>query len=116
MGWPQGAGGFNVWINLPTFDPTSGGDVVARLRRDARVNVAIGFLLPFLMPAAVEAAATVFSTISLDSPQTLVWTITAWAFLPASLFMRGIAMGRVAEMIETRREMNAEVEDLLAPA
>jgi hypothetical protein len=22
-------GGFNVWTNLPTFDPTAGGDVVA---------------------------------------------------------------------------------------
>ena len=27
----------------------------------------------------------------------MIWTITAWAFLPASLFMRGIAMQRVAD-------------------
>ena len=27
-------GSFNVWINLPTFDPTTGGDVVERLERD----------------------------------------------------------------------------------
>ena len=116
MGWPHSAGGFNVWVNLPTFDPTGGGDVVARLRRDARLNVALGFLLPFLVPAAVKAAAMVFVPVTLTSPQTLVWTVTAWAFLPASLFMRGIALGRVAEMIEARRQLNMNPEDVLAPA
>jgi len=116
MGWPHCVGGFNVWVNLPTFDPTAGGDVVARLRRDARLNVALGFLLPFLVPATIKAAASVFAPITLASPQTLIWTVTAWAFLPASLFMRGIAMGRVAEMIEARRQLNLAPEDALAPA
>src|SRR6056297_173768 len=44
LGWPAGAGAFNVWTNLPLFDPTSGGDVVARLQRDANVNPILGFL------------------------------------------------------------------------
>lgn len=39
----------------------------------------------------------------MDDPQTLIWTISAWAFLPASMIMRGVAMGRVAEMIEEKR-------------
>jgi ABC-type microcin C transport system permease subunit YejE len=41
---------FNVWINLPTFDPNGGGDVVRRLVRDGRVNIILGFALPFVMP------------------------------------------------------------------
>ena len=53
-GWPSRSGAFNVWVNLPTFDPTAGGDVVDRLDRDARVNIALGFLLPFLIPAVVH--------------------------------------------------------------
>lgn len=101
--WPVTGGTFNVWINLPTFDPTAGKDVVQRLERDARVNIALGFVLPFLTPAVVKAAAVLFGAISLESPQTLIWTVTAWAFLPASLFMRGIAMGRVAKMIAAKR-------------
>ena len=32
--------------------------------------------------------------------------MTAWAFLPASLFMRGIAMGRIADMIVETRQAN----------
>jgi hypothetical protein len=54
----------------------------------------------------------------MTSSQTLIWTITAWAFLPASLFMRGIAMGRVADMIVERRKANrAQIaREGLAPA
>ncbi len=105
--WPSADRPFNVWVNMPTFDPTAGGDVVARLIRDARVNIILGFLLPFLIPATVKAASTIFTPITLDSPQTLVWTMSAWAFLPASLFMRGIAMGRIAAMISEKRRQEA---------
>jgi hypothetical protein len=41
------------------------------------------------------------------SPQTLIWTVAAWSFLPASLFMRGIAMHRVADMIREKRRAGA---------
>ena len=102
-GWPLRYGDFNVWINLPTFDPTAGGDVVERLERDARFNIALGFIVPFLLPAVVKAAGTLFGAVSLDHPQTLIWTVTAWAFLPGSLFMRGIAMIRIARMIKAKR-------------
>ncbi|MEE9387210.1 MAG: hypothetical protein V3U96_01255 [Paracoccaceae bacterium] len=101
--WPSVNGSFNVWVNLPTFDPTAGSDVVSRLERDARVNIALGFLLPFLTPVAVKAAASLFGAVTLDNPQTLIWTVSAWAFLPASLFMRGIALAKVAEMIAAKR-------------
>ena len=104
--WPAQHAAFNVWINLPTFDPTAGGDVVDRLDRDARVNIALGFLLPFLIPAVVKAGSSGFEPLSFTSPQTLIWTMAAWAFLPASLFMRGIAMGRIADMIREKRRLN----------
>ena len=94
---------FNVWVNLPLFDPTAGGDVLQRLRRDARFNIAFGFLLPFVIPAVVKATSDLIDPITLENPQTLIWTITAWAFLPASMIMRGIAMGRVADLIEAKR-------------
>ncbi len=106
--WPRSMGAFNVWINLPTFDPTSGGDVVSRLRRDGRLNLALGALLPFLVPAVALAGSTVFGPALLSDGQTLIWMVAAWAFLPLSLFMRGIAMMRVADMIaEMRRRSTA---------
>lgn len=102
--WPNQKGGFNVWTNLPTFDPTAGGDVVERLERDGQLNLILGFLLPFLIPAFVKLASDVFNPISLQDSHTLIWTMTAWAFIPASLIMRGIAMLRVAQMIAAQRE------------
>ena len=101
--WPNANGAFNVWVNMPTFDPTAGGDVVYRLERDASINIALGFLLPFLTPALVKAAGSVFGSISITDQHTMIWTIAAWAFLPAGLFMRGIAMGRIASMIKAER-------------
>ncbi len=103
LNWPSRKGAFNVWINLPLFDPTAGGDVLVRLRRDARFNIAFGFLLPFFIPAVVKMAADLIHPITLENPQTLIWTMSAWAFLPASMIMRGIAMGKIADMIEEKR-------------
>ncbi len=102
-GWPVRNGSFNVWVNLPLFDPTAGGDVLQRLRRDSRFNIALGFLLPFIIPAVVKAMSDLIDPITLENPQTMIWTITAWAFLPASMIMRGIAMNRVADLIEEKR-------------
>lgn len=103
MGWPINAGAFNVWINLPLFDPTAGGDVVKRLQRDSRVNIIFGLLLPFIIPAIIKIASDLIDPISMSNPQTLIWTISAWAFLPASMVMRGIAMMRIAELVEEKR-------------
>ena len=110
--WPSRSGSFNVWINLPTFDPTAGGDVVGRLRRDARFNIVIGFLLPFVMPVVIQSASNLFGGLSVSNYQSLIWTVAAWAFLPSSLFMRGIAMGRIADMIENRRRQTYAQADL----
>ena len=103
-GWPARNGTFNFWVNLPTFDPTAGGDVVVRLERDAQVNLILGFLLPFMIPAVVKLASDIIDPISLASHHTLIWTVTAWAFLPASLLMRGIALSHVADMISKQRD------------
>ena len=107
--WPTRGNVFNVWINLPTFDPTSGPDIVARLERDARINIALGFLLPFLVPAIARFVTDGIDPATLVSSQTLIWTMAAWSFLPASLFMRGIAMFRVAQMIRQKRTENADL-------
>lgn len=104
VSWPLGRGSFNVWINLPTFDPANSYDVEERLVRDARVNVIFGFTLPFLLPMVAEVSARYYSFADLGNSQTLIWTIALWAFLPASLFMRGIAMGKIARLIQRKRE------------
>ncbi|WP_299347154.1 hypothetical protein, partial [uncultured Maritalea sp.] len=114
--WPINSGPFNVWINMPTFDPTAGGDVVQRLGRDARFNIIVGFTLPFFIPAALKASESLFGQVTLDNPQTMVWIVAAWAFLPASLLMRGLALGRIAELVERKRASAARQSKGLQPA
>ncbi|WP_233487442.1 hypothetical protein [Thalassovita gelatinovora] len=106
--WPMGNGAFNVWVNLPMFDPTKG-DVLTRLNRDARINVMLGFILPFLLPAVIKGTSGWIDPKALMGPQTMIWSMTIWACLPATLMMRGIALGRIAGMIgEKRRRAYAE--------
>ncbi|MEW2919428.1 hypothetical protein AB1A64_20345 [Ruegeria sp. ANG10] len=109
-GWPTGNGAFNVWTNLPLFDPTKGGDVVTRLQRDGRLNISIGVLLPFLIPALIKLLTDYANPISLSNPQTMIWTMSAWAFLPASMIMRGMATLRIANLIVEKRRAYSTTE------
>ncbi|WP_237059027.1 hypothetical protein [Loktanella sp. M215] len=102
--WPRRSGAFNVWVNMPMFDPTGGGDVVKRLHRDSQSNLILGFLLPFVFPAIGKLVSILVTPITVDDPQTLIWMVSAWAFLPASLLMRGIALSRVAQLIHRQRK------------
>ncbi len=100
--WP-GRTAFNVWINLPQFDPTAGGDVVGRLQRDAQVNLVLGLFLPFLAPLVADLLSGPFDGLALREPSALVWMVMAWAFIPSSLAMRGLALNRLAWMIAVHR-------------
>ncbi len=114
MGWPVRRGAFNVWMNLPLFDPTGGADVVQKLNKEAVINISLGIVLPFLLPVLVSVLAAVLESGRMLDPKTLIWMICAWAFLPASLVMRGVAMYRVAELITAkRRRAYAQTEDAL---
>ncbi len=99
-GWPSAGGAFNLWINLPTFDPGAG-RVVRRLRRDGAVNVSLGIAAPYLTPPLVLWLGGGVPLRAGDL--TLVWVISLWAFLSATLLMRGIALRRLAAMIALRR-------------
>jgi len=101
--WPNRGQAFNVWINLPTFDPTTGGDVVNRLMRDASVNLILGLCTTFILPVVGMVGARHLGLELLTSPHAMVWGIALWMFLPLSMVMRGLAMARIAEMIRDRR-------------
>jgi len=117
--WPSHRRAFNVWVNLPTFDPSAGSDVVAQLGRDARINASLGFLLPFLLPLLVYLISVAWKPITLVTPESLIWTVTAWSVLSTNLLMRGIAMARIASMIQSKRRRlstTLENQDILMPA
>lgn len=101
--WPHRGSSFNVWVNLPTFDPTAAGDVVKRLKRDGNVNIIFGLFAPFIIPVVAVMGANQLQMPVIGSAQMMIWAVTLWMFLPLSLVMRGQAMLRIARMIRARR-------------
>lgn len=115
LDWPYRIGAFNVWVNLPLFDPTSGDDVLRRLRIIALSNVAMAILLPFAMPGAFYFLRGFSEPTWMTHQHALTWVIAIWAFLPLSLIMRGIALARIIEMIsEKRRRTYAQMQSVQA--
>ena len=109
--WPRRAEIFNVWVNLPNFDPTKGVDIVQRLERDAQINVALGIILPFSLPALLHLSSFLVQPVTLETQLALVWGVSLWAFIPVSLVMRGVAMYRVSQLIRAQRRRVAEAQD-----
>ena len=111
--WPRGSSTFNVWVNLPNFDPTKGVDVVRRLERDAQVNILLGIILPFSLPVLLHISTLLVQPLTLETPLALVWGVTLWAFIPVNLIMRGLAMYRIAQLVRAQRRRIAEAEDAI---
>lgn len=102
--WPGRSVRFNMWVNLPTFDPTTSDDVARRMVRDSWANIIVGVLFPFISPSVFLLLQGMISEGAGTSSQTLVWMIAAWSFIPLSLMMRGLALARLAHMLRAKRE------------
>lgn len=103
MGWPAVGHNFNIWVNLPTFEPAAHGDLLWRLNRAATLNMFAGFLLPFAAPTLVRLSHAIPDPVLSVNPHSLIWLVTGWSVLPAALFMRGLALHFVAQSIATQR-------------
>ncbi|MGR3572994.1 hypothetical protein [Brevirhabdus sp.] len=102
-GWPTRDHAFNLWVNLPTFDPTAGSDLVRRLNRSAAVNFALAIAVPILLPLLGHSSLALLDPMALLSPQTTLWIVALWAFLPTCFAMRAIAMRRIARKVMQQR-------------
>jgi len=109
--WPRRNIAFNVWVNLPNFDPTKGTDVVQRLERDAQINILLGIILPFSLPVLLHISTLLVQPMTLETPLALVWGVSLWAFVPVNLIIRGVAMNRIAQLVRAQRRRIAEAED-----
>lgn len=106
--WPTNSGPFNIWINLPTFNPTTSGDVHARLIRDARINLVLGIGLPFLVPGITGILFRFVGVSPFSDPYLMIWVIAGWTILPTAMIMRGLALSRVAQMVAAKQQRMAD--------
>lgn len=98
--WPVGREKFNLWANLPTFEPSSGRDVQRRMVRDGFANILIGISTPYVLPVLASRSGGWFDPSVLQNFQPLIWGCVAWAFVPASMIIRGAALLKVAWLVK----------------
>ncbi len=101
--WPVGRRDFNLWINLPTFEPGYGRDVERRLYRDGITNLLAGVAFLYLLPVLLSRATGWFDPSVLNNYQPLVWGVTLWAFFSGSLVIRGAAILKVSYLVKRSR-------------
>ena len=101
--WPVGRKDFNLWINLPTFEPGYGRDVERRLQRDGMINILVGLGFLYVLPVSVARTSGLFDPSVLNNYQPLVWGATFWAFVSGSLVIRGAAILKVSFLVKRSR-------------
>lgn len=83
----------------------------AYLRARARLNIVLGLLLSVLLPSLLSALGVTLGA----SPLLLVWTLSLWSFLPASIVMRGLALNRLARLNPPRAEAAPDLGSIAVP-
>jgi len=99
FGWPSGRADFNLWVNLPTFSPSSVAAAEKRLKRDAMINILIGIGLLYAIPFGFEYVIDVLGAGILEDFHSLVWVVSLWAFLPALLITRGLSISKISRIL-----------------
>lgn len=97
--WPRDRLEFNLWANMPTFQPSEGASVTKRLRRDAIVNVVLAVVLIYALPYTLMYGFDWLTVDIFENNQALVWATTLWVFVPTSLLARAAAMLKIARVI-----------------
>lgn len=101
--WPAERDGFNLWVNLPTFDPSVGQDIAWRLRRSGLLNIIVAMALPYTTLSIASRGGGWFDPEALSNYQSLVWGFLFWAFMPVVLINRGSSMLKIAWLIDRAR-------------
>ena len=97
--WPVDRANFNLWINLPMFQPSESMAVPNRLRRDAIINIVLAVVLIYALPYALKYGSDLLTADILNSNQAMVWVTTLWVFVPSTLLARSAAMWKIARII-----------------
>ena len=94
--WPRDRENFNLWKNLPTFQPTDDTSTPKRLRRDAYFNIVLGIVLIYTLPLIPTYGFDWLTVDLFENNQAMVWATTLWVFISTSVLARALAMLKIA--------------------
>ncbi len=99
FGWPTERADFNLWVNLPTFSPSSVSQAEKRMKRDAFINIVLGIGLLYGIPYGFPYVVEILGTGLFENYHSLVWVVALWAFLPALMVTRGLSITKVSRIL-----------------
>jgi hypothetical protein len=91
--------GFNLWLNMPNFEPREVGSTERRLNLDGLASLLLAPVALFGMPFALPLASRTLGNGLLVDPHSIVWAVTLWGFVPAGLIIRGVAILKIARIL-----------------
>lgn len=97
--WPVDRAGFNLWVNMPNFEPSEVGKTERRLYRDGILNILFAPLILFSAPYVLPLVSQALGSSLLHQEQSVVWLAALWAFVPASLIIRGAAILKIRAIL-----------------
>lgn len=103
--WPVDRAGFNLWVNMPNFEPSEVGRTERRLYRDGLLNILFAPLVLFSAPFVLPLAASTLGSSLLREPQSVVWLAALWGFVPASLIIRGAAILKISWILRQAKKL-----------
>jgi len=103
--WPVDRAGFNLWVNMPNFEPSEVGRTERRLYRDGMLNILFAPLILYSAPYVLPLASNTLGSSLLREPQSVVWLATLWAFVPASLIIRGAAILKIRWILREAKKL-----------
>lgn len=97
--WPLDRENFNLWVNMPMFQPSEGASVAKRLKRDAVINLIMGIVLIYALPYILVYGFDWLSPDIFESNQVMIWVTALWVFVPSTLLARAAAMLKIARIL-----------------
>jgi|LGOV01.1.fsa_nt_gb hypothetical protein len=98
--WPRDRENFNLWANLPTFQPSDDVAIHKRLRRDAYFNIILGVALIYALPFIPKYGFDWLTVDIFENNQVMLWATTLWVFISTSLIARALAMLKIAQILK----------------
>ncbi len=108
--WPLGREGFNLWPNMPSFNPASGRSASDLLAVVALANIILFFVLPYCLTFLISLAQQDLGFDFRYTPVFTFWVLFTWITLPLFCLFKAIALLKLCVLAESLRKLESGTE------
>ena len=105
--WPLGRDGFNLWPNMPSFNPSSGQRASDLLLSIALLNLLLAVALPYAISFGISLAQHNLGFDFRHTPIFTYWVLFLWAAVPLFCLFKAIALLKLCVLAESLRKLES---------